>query len=478
MGLLQKNIKEVIRAMLNLLGRQGVDIQKTNSLDFQIRKIQSITDPKYRLSAAKELVRKNPEHPLPQLHLTQCLHILTDIQQFENMNRYAEIMQDWKVKTGFSELDIEFIWEGMVSGSLGNHYAIEGLLRANQYGLRSAKKLFLLLPENVQLRNPALFSYFKPYINVIQDRESIQVLKKLEALMTLPLGLCLPLNEGCPFLDIAANLIEGERTEKGLDSALFTLSDSHGEMGKKVLQKLGLPKDAWYVTLHVREPGYRGETRENTTENYRNANPQDYVKAIEAITSSGGWVFRMGDPSMTQLPSMPQLIDYAHHEIRSDWMDVFLGATCSFCIGTSSGYFRIPRYFGVPVLYSNCTPGSEYFSLMEHDLAIISLLKVKNTNKYLSFQELLTPPISMFGVEGDYDAAGLQSIKNTPEELEAATKEMIKRTDGNNLPEPDDLQKRFKVIAEKSGQKYGGHSVKAFAPVSQEFLHKHVDLLE
>jgi hypothetical protein len=52
------------------------------------------------------------------------------------------------------------------------------------------------------------------------------------------------------------------------------------------------------------------------------------------------------------------------------------------------------------------------------------------------------------------------------------------KCNGNNLPESDDLQKRFKILAEKCGQKYGGHSVKAFAPVSREFLHKHVDLLE
>jgi putative glycosyltransferase (TIGR04372 family) len=478
MGLLHKNIKKVIRAILNLLGRQGLDIQKTNSLDFQKRKIQAITNLKSRLSAAKELVRKNPEHPLPHLQLTLCLHALADIQEFDQMTRYAEIMQDWKVKTGFSELDIEFIWVGMVVGSLGNHYALEGLLRANQYKLRPTKKLFLLLPENAQLRNPALTSYFKPYLNIIQDRESIQMLRKLEALMTLPLGICLPLNEGSPFLDIAANRIEAERIAKGLDPALFTLSDSHREMGKKVLQKLGLPKDAWFVTLHVREPGYRGETHENTTENFRNADPHDYIKAIEAVTSSGGWVFRMGDPSMSDLPPMPQLIDYAHQEIRSDLMDVFLGATCSFCIGTSSGYFRIPRYFGVPVLYTNCAPSVEYFSLMEHDLALLSLLKQKNTNKYLSFQELLTPPVSMFQSPKSFNDAGLQSIKNTPEELEAATKEMIKRTNGNNSPESDDLQKRFKILAEKCGQKHGGYSVKAFAPISREFLHKHVDLLE
>jgi putative glycosyltransferase (TIGR04372 family) len=65
--------------------------------------------------------------------------------------------------------------------------------------------------------------------------------------------------------------------------------------------------------------------------------PLDYIKAIKAVTKAGGWVFRMGDPSMTPLPKMPQVIDYAHNEIRCDWMDIFLGATFKFLIGTGSG---------------------------------------------------------------------------------------------------------------------------------------------
>ena len=36
----------------------------------------------------------------------------------------------------------------------------------------------------------------------------------------------------------------------------------------------------------------------------------------------------------------------------------------------------------------------------------------------------------------------------------------------------------LKIMAERCGPKYGGHSVKAFASVSREFLHRHVDLLE
>ena len=84
----------------------------------------------------------------------------------------------------------------------------------------------------------------------------------------------------------------------------------------------------------------------------------------------------------------------------------------------------------------------------------------------------------MFYTKKSYENSGLKSIKNTPEELEAATLEMIKRTNEKIVPNNNELQKSFKSLAEKSGQKYGDFSVKAFAPISQDFLEKHFDLLQ
>jgi len=478
---------DLIRKVRHLIGRQahdlagrfGLEVRKAQELDLQIRKLQAITNPETKLRAAERLVRLHTEHPKPHFALMQCYHRLSDNRQFEQMDRCAEVLREWLVRTRLAELAMEFIWPGMVVGSFGNHYAIEGLLRANQYGLRPARKPFLLLPENAQLRNPALFSYFEPHLHVVRDGEAIQALKQLESLLTLPLGICLPLNDGCPFLDFAANRAEMEREKQGLDTAFFTLSDHHREMGKKALEKLGLPGDAWYVTLHVREPGYRGETRENTRENWRNANPLDYVKACKAVTRAGGWVFRMGDPSMTPLPPMPQVIDYALHEIRCDWMDVFLGATCRFLIGTGSGYYHIPAFFGVPCMLTNFPGFVPYYGMRNQDLYLPRWLKKIQFEKPVTFEEFMSPQVSMYWSMKSFRDGGLHWVQNTPEELEAATKEMLERTDGgpsSTIPD-DDLQQRFKVTAEACGLKYGGRPGKAFAPISRDFLERHADLL-
>ena len=108
-----------------------------------------------------------------------------------------------------------------------------------------------------------------------------------------------------------------------------------------------------------------------------------------------------------------------------------------------------------------------------------SLVKHQETDKYLSFEEIMSPPTSMINNSKIFLNDDLEWIENTSKELEAATIEMLEKTEGNNsIGSDDDLQQRFKIVAEKCGQKYGGHSVKAFAPMSHDFLHKHANLLK
>ena len=91
----------------------------------------------------------------------------------------------------------------------------------------------------------------------------------------------------------------------------------------------------------------------------------------------------------------------------------------------------------------------------------------------------MTPPNSMHFSDLHYSESGISWVENTPEELEAATREMLKKTDSDSsgLHSDDVLQQRFKSLADTCGLKYGGHRVKAFASISSDFLEQHADLL-
>ena len=44
------------------------------------------------------------------------------------------------------------------------------------------------------------------------------------------------------------------------------INSEHKEIGNKQLKKIGLSNNSWYVTLHVREPGYKDEKRLDSSE--------------------------------------------------------------------------------------------------------------------------------------------------------------------------------------------------------------------
>jgi putative glycosyltransferase (TIGR04372 family) len=140
----------------------------------------------------------------------------------------------------------------------------------------------------------------------------------------------------------------------------------------------------------------------------------------------------------------------------------------------------IPRLFGGRVVFTNCAMTVPYFGLRSEDLYLPRLLRRTSDGSFLSFREMLSPPTSMYSSSEHFARAGLQWVENTPVEIEAATAEMLERTanGGSGLDAGDDLQCRFKRIAEECGLKHGGRPVRAFAPVAREFLGRHAELLQ
>jgi hypothetical protein len=100
-----------------------------------------------------------------------------------------------------------------------------------------------------------------------------------------------------------------------------SLSSDQLTRGDEIREKMGIPKDAWFVCLHVREQGYLGTYSGHV---HRNSSISNYLPAINSITQKGGFVVRMGDPTMTPLQPMDKVIDYALSNFRSNLMDIYL----------------------------------------------------------------------------------------------------------------------------------------------------------
>lgn len=154
---------------------------------------------------------------------------------------------------------------------------------------------------------------------------------------------------------------------------------------RSTLRAIGVPPEAWYVCVHVREGGYRSDP-----ESPRNASPEDFFPAFEEIISRGGLVVRMGTKLMTPLPHLPGVIDYAFSDFQSTLMDAYLVSRCSFFVGTSSGPHTLALLFSKPLILTNLTNYIYGLPQNSQDLTIFQHVISKKLDKEISLREWLS----------------------------------------------------------------------------------------
>jgi putative glycosyltransferase (TIGR04372 family) len=341
-------------------------------------------------------------------------------------------------------------------------YIKEGIL-----GSHPPYRALMLAPRG-RVANEHLLSYWNRYLRIITSPLLCSLLKPLAANRFTTHSVhryVSPINRAADFPAIQ----EGYARTGG--RPLLSLSGTDSRRGWEWLQAYGVPRDAWFVCVHCREEGYmpgEGQT-------YRNAEIASYLPAMEALVERGGWVIRLGDPSMKQLPDHRRIIDYAHLENRSDWLDVFLCASCTFFLGSASGLSAIGNTFGIPAAIANQAPFSVVLPYLPEDLGIPKLLYSLEKQRLLTFREILGSPAGNFRFDSLYQEARIRVTDNTAEEIRALALEMLDRRDGKAVYTGEDerLQERFRSLMNPSHYSY-----RSTARVGREFLRKYAFLLD
>jgi putative glycosyltransferase (TIGR04372 family) len=254
-----------------------------------------------------------------------------------------------------------------------------------------------------------------------------------------------------------------EEWEKQGRAPLLQLKEAHRQRGREVLRReMGLGEHDWFVCLHVREPGFH-EDQVGLYQTVRNADIETYHLAVEEVLKRGGQVIRMGDRSMRPM-RCSGVFDYAHSDVKSDWMDVFLCAACRFLIGSASGLAHVPPLFGVSCALTNwITLGVR--SSYGADRLIPKLLKEKASGRLLSFREMMEPPLNHIQYGAYYQKMGLEVCDNEPEEIRDFVSEFF-----DEAGHVADIQLGFERLAQHHGS-YGS------SPVGRNFLEKYQHLL-
>lgn len=315
--------------------------------------------------------------------------------------------------------------------------------------------------------NDCLLDYWSRYIAVVRSPLLAWILSKLNRFSYIRHELghyTVAINRTAP--SIAVQRAWQKR------AALLDLKEEHRREGRARLAALGVPSEAEFICFHCREEGY--SPADEPLHSFRNCTVDNYLLAAAELIRQGFWCIRMGDPSMRRLEPMEKVVDYAHCDVRSDWMDVFLCAGCRFFLGSPSGLSEVASVFGRSCGMANQAPLSTLLKFGPNDVAIPKLLWSEESNRYLSFREIFDSEIANFRFTSLYQLHGIRLVENSPEEVRDLALEMHQASVGRAVytAADEDLQRRFKALMRPGHYSYGG-----VTRVGRDFLRKYEYLL-
>jgi putative glycosyltransferase (TIGR04372 family) len=353
--------------------------------------------------------------------------------------------------------------------NVGHIALIDFWLKMRELGWLDRRRIVVHAPPD-RTANRAYLGCYKPHLRVVADCAPDGAARHFAAAFGPHVAsvLRIPGVGDKYFLEgMGAIQEEWERQGRG---PLLSLSAEDQAFGRAKLREMGVPGGAWFVALHVRSPGFHGESTQGY-QDHRNADVATYLPLIREVVRRGGWVVRLGDRTMPRLPRAPGVVDYATGPHKGDRLDVFLCAACRFFVGVASGLAHVPTTFGVPCLLTNWLSNALPVN-SRHDLFLPKLVWWEEAGRHLTFDEYFTPEVrARFIMASAIREAGLLPVDNTASELRDAVIEMFDRLDGKT-PDPadEDRQRRFAAVARR-------HGLIAFSRVSGVFLKRHDHLL-
>jgi len=214
-----------------------------------------------------------------------------------------------------------------------------------------------------------------------------------------------------------------------------------------------------YVLLHARGGGY--SPADERYHSLRNVDIHDFYLAVKALTSMGLNVIRVGDSSMKRSFSCPGYYDYALSNFKSYEMDVVLGSSALFFLGTSSGAPLLSSIFGIPIALCNISLPFSYSPLgSPRDLGIPKLIYCSSSNSLVPFSRLFDKGIAEFRTPAEFANTSYYLVPNCPQDIRDLAIEMYQRIVGswNDTEEDAALHSAFSSMIKKGSYSYGSAS--------------------
>ena len=250
------------------------------------------------------------------------------------------------------------------------------------------------------------------------------------------------------------------RAERGVDTLNLLdkfpphleFTPSEEEYGYKQLQLMGIKKEDPFVCLILRDAAYLKSQFSKFRNsyfhyhNYRDVNIEDYYPVCEYLSKLNYFVLRMGAKVEKRMMKInDKVIDYATNGMRSDFMDIFLCAKCSFVISSSTGLDMVANIFRKDCVKTNFVPITITGTSTNRNLYIYKHHVDKKTKKKLTFSQIKNKNLDLRVSTEIFEKRGVVLNNNSPQEILDVTKEKIDRLNNNwkTKAEDEELQKKF-----------------------------------
>ena len=198
--------------------------------------------------------------------------------------------------------------------------------------------------------------------------------------------------------------------------------------GEAELCAMGIPKGAKWVCLIVRDAAYLRDKGNFAYHDFRDSDINAYRLAAFKLAQRGYYVVRMG--AAVEKPfrvAHHRVIDYAN-EGRSEFMDIYLGAKCEFCLSNATGFDAIPMVFRRPICFVNVAPVEYLQTYLKDSIAVWK--HHFRAGQRMTFAEIIESGAGRVLTSQAFKAGGIELEDNTPDEIADAAQEMADRVEG------------------------------------------------
>ena len=276
-----------------------------------------------------------------------------------------------------------------------------------------------------------------------------------------------------PHMSIRGSLNSLDRTDAQLE-----LTDTEIAEGMSQLRAIGIDPNKPYACLVVRDGGYYASLGEKESDGYSflNFDISTFEQAALSLVQRGYQVVRMGAGSAATFGAgHPSVIDYANSNLRSEFLDIYIAATCSFAVSTQTGPDAVCLAFRRPVCYIDVTRYSQFF--FGTKLAWWNPAELWQGDSRLTLRDILRGPIFWIKDPNDFIRQGIRQVRSSAERIDHLVMIFVDAFE-NSVNRSNEIDEKVQLVRNTIAHETGDRGKSEFGEIHAVLNSGFVELIQ